>query len=525
MVGARMFDSSYLNEGRVFLYYGSSSGLNPTPAWTFNGGWTNAYLGEAVSTAGDINSDGYSDVVIGREGYSGDQSSEGAVYVFYGSKTGLPASPDLTLEGNLNGAYLGTSVGAAGDVNGDGYGDVIAGAYNYSNGQSMEGAVYIYHGSSTGLLPDPTIIESDFPNANTGGSVDTAGDVNGDGYSDVVVGTNLYDNGEDNEGAVYLYYGSASGVSPAPAWMVQGNQFGSELGRQVSAAGDVNGDGFGDVVAGNFGYSNVHSYEGAIRVYYGGSRSGKPLLPRQIDDASLNPVAALGRNSGSTLALRLNGRTFWGRDQVKMEWQIAPVGVPFTATTGVIHGLSAMWTDVPPFGTVLDETIAGLAPVNTYHWRLRLVYKPGNPAGLAAGRWVSGFGATASQPMVRTFPIYVNQLAGGANNGSSWANAFTSLQTALGAANPGDEIWVAWANGASYVPGGSVTATFQLVDGVALYGGFNGFETLRSERTLAPTLLSGEFGVGNHVYHVVSGSGLGAGTALDGFRITGGSAT
>ncbi|MBN1668844.1 MAG: hypothetical protein JW862_17260 [Anaerolineales bacterium] len=138
--------------------------------------------------------------------------------------------------------------------------------------------------------------------------------------------------------------------------------------------------------------------------------------------------------------------------------------------------------------------------------------------------------------------IYVNHAATGANNGTSWANAFTSLQAALVSAFPGDEIWVAQGvYTPSNVPGRA--ASFQLQNGVALYGGFAGSETARTQRDWQAhwTVLSGDLDgndltdphgvvtdtahiIGDNAYHVVTGSALNATTVLDGFTITAGKA-
>src|SRR6202008_1220721 len=110
-------------------------------------------------------------------------------WVYYGSATGLPSSPNWTAESNQATAYFGVCVSYAGDVNGDGYGDVIIGANYYDNGQTDEGRVFVYHGSASGLsLSSNWSAESDQANAHMGQSVAAAGDVNGDGYGDVIIG-------------------------------------------------------------------------------------------------------------------------------------------------------------------------------------------------------------------------------------------------------------------------------------------------------------------------------------------------
>jgi hypothetical protein len=109
-------------------------------------------------------------------------------------------------------------VSTAGDVNGDGYADVVIRARWYDNGQVDEGQTYVYHGSASGLSATANwTAESDQVGAYFGVSVSTAGDVNGDGYADVIVGASYYDNGETNEGRAYVYTGTVSGLSATPA--------------------------------------------------------------------------------------------------------------------------------------------------------------------------------------------------------------------------------------------------------------------------------------------------------------------
>ncbi|TAK35824.1 MAG: right-handed parallel beta-helix repeat-containing protein, partial [Saprospiraceae bacterium] len=124
---------------------------------------------------------------------------------------------------------------------------------------------------------------------------------------------------------------------------------------------------------------------------------------------------------------------------------------------------------------------------------------------------------------------FVNDNAGGANNGTSWTNAFTDLQSALAAAASGDEIWVA---AGTYKPtsGTDRTISFAMKAGVAIYGGFAGTETMLGDRNVAAnvTTLSGDIGTANdntdNSYHVVTSSGLTSTARLDGFTVTAGNA-
>ena len=129
-----------------FVYYGASTGLSTTPDWTTEGDQQDAGFGHSVGTAGDTNGDGYADVIVGAYQYDSGEEDEGRVFVYCGSSTGLSTTPDWTAESDQTSAFLGTLVGTAGDVNGDGYADVIVGAHRYDNGEADEGRAFVYHG-------------------------------------------------------------------------------------------------------------------------------------------------------------------------------------------------------------------------------------------------------------------------------------------------------------------------------------------------------------------------------------------
>ncbi|HVN40312.1 MAG TPA: integrin alpha, partial [Myxococcota bacterium] len=203
----------------------------------------NARLGQSVAGAGDVNGDGYADVIVGAPFYDNGQTDEGAAFVFLGSGSGIatgnPATAAALIESNQSSAFLGYSVAGAGDVNGDGYADVIVGALAYDNGQTDEGAAFVFLGSASGIANGnpataAAVLESNQASAQLGTSVAGAGDVNGDGYADVIVGVPLYDNGETDEGAAFVFLGSASGIAngnPATAAaVIESNQAGGILG-------------------------------------------------------------------------------------------------------------------------------------------------------------------------------------------------------------------------------------------------------------------------------------------------------
>jgi hypothetical protein len=269
MVGARLYSHDQSMEGAAFIFKGSGQGVITANPLIIESNQVDARLGHALSSAGDVNGDGFADVAIGAYQYDKGSSNEGAVFIHYGSPTGIQSAPALTLESDQAEANFGISVACAGDVNGDGFADLIAGARYYSKGQNHEGAAWVYHGSKTGLDPiHASTLESNQADAWMGSAVASAGDVNGDGYSDVVVGAYAFDNGQKDEGSVFVWHGRADGVlkSTEKSITIDDNSERQILGRSVSAAGDVNGDGFGDIIVGAPGYMND---KGCVFIFHG----------------------------------------------------------------------------------------------------------------------------------------------------------------------------------------------------------------------------------------------------------------
>ncbi len=321
IVGAISYDNGQTDEGRAFVYHGSASGLALTPAWTGESDQASASYGWSVATAGDIDGDGYCDVIVGAISYDNGQESEGRAYVYGGSPLGLAATPELTLESNQASAEFGVSVATVGDVNGDGFADVIIGADLYDAGQTNEGRAFVYHGSATGLLSTPAWTgESDQGGANFGLSVATAGDVNGDGYSDVIVGSWQYDNGQTDEGRAFVYHGSAASPATAAAWTGEGNQLDARFGWSVATAGDVNGDGYSDVIVGASLYDNGQADEGRAFVFHG-SAAGLVTTPVWTVEGEANfaelgtSVATAGDVNGDGYSDVVVGVPFYGNPQ------------------------------------------------------------------------------------------------------------------------------------------------------------------------------------------------------------------
>lgn len=267
IVGAARYTMNHAEEGAVLVYLGSPSGLADTPAWTHYGGQAGAEFGYSVATAGDVNGDGFDDVIIGAWTYDNQALDEGRAYVFLGSESGLAADPAWTADDAQENGLFGYRVRTAGDVNGDGYDDVLVAAANED--ATGVGSVRLYLGSAAGPGSVASwIYQHGQPDGKMNG-VGTAGDFNNDGYDDVIVGAALYDGGQTDEGRAWLFLGSHQGLSESPQATFEIDVPDARLGLTTFTAGDVNGDHFDDVIVTAYYYSGPEDREGASFVYHG----------------------------------------------------------------------------------------------------------------------------------------------------------------------------------------------------------------------------------------------------------------
>jgi hypothetical protein len=272
IVGEPRYDGAAgANEGRALVYLGSASGVQTTLHRLLQDPMENARFGSSVSPAGDVNNDGHGDVIVGAPRYADGQENEGRAYLFLGTSSGLADVASWSFESDLEQARAGTSVASAGNVNGDLYHDVIVGAPRYSNGQTDEGRAWVFLGSPFGVTSTPhATLEIDLVDARFGESVSTAGDIDDDGFDDVVVGALRYSNGEWREGGAFLFAGSVAGLVTSPSWSFETDHPWARLGT-VATAGDVNGDDRDDVLTGSRGHAATKQDEGGAWLFAGDS--------------------------------------------------------------------------------------------------------------------------------------------------------------------------------------------------------------------------------------------------------------
>jgi hypothetical protein len=421
--------------GQAYVYLGSGAGLSPVPHVVLTG---TGEFGYSVSTAGDVNGDGYSDVIVGAPSASNGQAGEGLVYIYHGSMTGMVNVPAAVLEVNVANARFGHRVTNAGDVNGDGYFDVAIGAPQWASGQANEGGVFVYRGSATGITTVGAVtLQRNIVNGNMGLSLQEAGDLNGDGYADIAVGAPLSETSvaESDEGLVYIYRGSQSGISAALIDALQSNTANAQLSFSVAGAGDVDGDGYSDLLVGAPGITATFAGEGTAQWYRGGSARGIVRPTRQY---LADLVSPLSTNSMDFSAPDFFGLGHFARNPIhrcdaRLQWEVVFEGQPFSGlpiTNSVAQsGTSAGWTGLPTTGAEIKELIYKTPNFIRYKWRVRVEYELAKMIdGQRFSRWFYGYATGHGD--IGVLPVELIDLTGEARregNLISWRTASEHL--------------------------------------------------------------------------------------------------
>lgn len=380
----------------AYVHWGTTSGTWPTPQSTFIGPAASRF-GAAVGTAGDVNGSGYSSVIIGAPNYSNGQINEGAAYVYHGSNGGLGFIYNTLLESNVANALFGTSVAGVGDVNGNGYYEVAVGAPGWASGQAGEGGTFIYYGTPAGITAvGMQTVQSNVVGAQLGFDVNEAGDVNGDGYADIVIGVPTLTNGQTNEGRLYVVEGAAVGLGATT--QVESNVASAQMGWSVAGGGDVNGDGYSDIIGGAPEASPSFASEGGYFLFNGNQSRSLDRRTRQYLADLVSPLSTNSLDFANLLYFGIGhrARSPIQRDRGRLRWEVVFEGQPFTGapiTNSLgFTAISAAWTDLNTTGAEIKQLVTKTPSHIRYKWRVRVEY-PLNKLidGQRFSRWFYGY--------------------------------------------------------------------------------------------------------------------------------------
>ena len=368
----------------------------------------NDQSGRSVSSAGDVNGDGYDDLIIGALYADPNGGNSGETYVVYGgaSAPGTGGVLDLSALDGTNGIVLngidafdqsGVSVSSAGDVNGDGYDDLIIGANGADPNGNRSGETYVVYGGAsapgTGGMLDLSALDgtngfvlNGIDGYDYSGSVSSAGDVNGDGYDDLIIGAHTANPNGVYSGETYVVYGGASApgtngmldlsaLDGSNGFVLDGIDAFDRSGRSVSSAGDVNGDGYDDLIIGAYWADPKGvGLAGETYVVYGGASApgtGGMLDLSALDGTNgivLNGIDAFDQSGVSvSSAGDVNGD---GYDDLIIGASLAdPNGVSSAGETYVFYGGATGTESTAPItaaGTSAADNFTGNAGADSF---------------------------------------------------------------------------------------------------------------------------------------------------------------
>ena len=291
-------NTNSITSGVVHVFHGKAGGLESSASWTAEGGAAGDEFGGRVTSAGDVNNDGYDDLLVAALGWSSAPTRLGQIYLYLGNASGLlTTGHSWSRSGSGANLVLGFTMAGIGDVNNDGFDDVaIASTRDFSE-LSGYSRVQVYHGSANGLSSMyAREWAMDSQSTMFGSALAPLGDINGDGYDDLAIGEPLNDTstGASSGGKVWIFTGSANGFSKNPALEIEGEVAGQLFGSAIAAVGDINDDGSPEVLITSLEYGNAG---GKVHLYY--SDQAQLLRP---GTSPLLIQGATGQHLGRTLS-------------------------------------------------------------------------------------------------------------------------------------------------------------------------------------------------------------------------------
>lgn len=267
IIGARYYGSG--DEGRVYVYYGGVD-MDLTPDIYLDlpsGEGTNASLGRGGISVGDLNNDGYMDLVASAIRYP-NGTKQGRVYLWYGPLAS-DTTVDKTFTGEADSYCYGAILSARGDVNGDNCDDLLI-AHRYYPNNTGVGRAYLYWGAEGAAMDTTADVTFDCPDsgANEFGSAADLFDIDNDGCAEVIVGARRWPGDGSHAGRIYLYWGKTSGFDDTVSMYFDGENAGASLGGDFIHGGYADGDQYGDIIVTGYDYPNSNRQSRAY-LYYG----------------------------------------------------------------------------------------------------------------------------------------------------------------------------------------------------------------------------------------------------------------